>query len=177
MIVRDQDSSRIGGGTSEYLEQFADRIYNLVVQMFYVHYDERHSGEIRDGSNVESVDLASDDFVTKDGEKIKLRVSVKEGSMIPKDPLSQANQAIDLFGANAMDPITLYEKLDYPDPKKVAEKLYKYNAAPQLLFPEVAQEVQEAQLQQQMQASATQQAINEEGIIGEQAVAPPENNQ
>lgn len=38
-IVRQQDSDR-ASGISEYLEQFADAIYNHWVQLMYVYYEE-----------------------------------------------------------------------------------------------------------------------------------------
>ena len=37
------DTDRIGGGVSEYLEQFADDVYNWMVQLLYV-YDEKYAG-------------------------------------------------------------------------------------------------------------------------------------
>ncbi|MCK9379407.1 MAG: hypothetical protein M0P97_04675, partial [Candidatus Moranbacteria bacterium] len=116
MIVREQDSSRIGGGVSEYLEQFADQVFNWMVQMMYVHYDEKHIGSIiGKDSATEFVELINSELDRK------LMVSVKEGSMIPKDSLTKANQATDLSSAGLMDPITLYDKLDYPNPYETAE--------------------------------------------------------
>jgi len=43
IITKGQDSTRIGGGITEYLEQWYDGIYNYVVQMMYVYYDEAHT--------------------------------------------------------------------------------------------------------------------------------------
>ena len=37
--------------------------------------------------------------------------------MIPKDPLLRRNEAIDLWGMGAIDPLSLYIALDYPDNK------------------------------------------------------------
>jgi hypothetical protein len=158
MIVREQDSSRIGGGISEYLEQFADQVFNHMVQMFYVHYDEKHIGSIigKDGAS-EFVELINSDLDRK------LMVSVKEGSMIPKDALTKANQATDLSSAGLMDPITLYDKLDYPNPFETAERLFLYKNAPQLLFPDAAAKVKEAQAKQAIEQAATAQAIDGEG--------------
>jgi hypothetical protein len=154
MIVREQDSSRIGGGISEYLEQFADQTFNWMVQMFYVHYDEKHIGSIiGKDSATEFVELINSELDRK------LMVSVKEGSMIPKDSLTKANQATDLSTAGLMDPITLYDKLDYPNPYETAERLFMYKNAPQLLFPDAAKKVQDAQTQLEMEKAATAQSI------------------
>ena len=131
--IKGQDSDRIGGGISTYLEQFADYIMNYVVQMMYVYYDEEHTGELIGQSNaVEYVKLKSADFVEK------LSVSVKDGSMIPKDPVSQREEVVTLWEMGAVDPITFFEKLDFPDPKKSAEQLTAWKIDPLILFPELA---------------------------------------
>lgn len=165
MIVREQDSGRIGGGVSEYLEQFADQVFNWMVQMMYVHYDEKHVGSIiGKDSATEFVELINSELDRK------LMVSVKEGSMIPKDSLTKANQAIDLSSAQLMDPITLYDKLDYPNPYETAERLFMYKNAPQLLFPDAAKKVQEAQTAQAMETAATKQSIDEEALAQKQVI-------
>ena len=42
ILVNQQDSSRIGGGITEQIEQVADTIYNAVVQFMFVYYDDEH---------------------------------------------------------------------------------------------------------------------------------------
>lgn len=121
IIVRQQDQSRTGGGVTEYIEQFADRQYNLMVQMMYVYYDEPHiASVIGQGNAIETVELRNTDL------NRQLTISVKEGSMIPQDPLTKANQAIDLFSAGAISPQTLHERLDDPDPEKTVEQLIAF---------------------------------------------------
>ena len=136
MQIKGQDSDRIGGGISTYLEQFADFIMNYVVQMMYVYYDEEHTAELIGQSNaVEYVKLKSSDFVAK------LSVSVKDGSMIPKDPISQREEVVNLWDMGAIDPITFFEKLDFPDPKKSAEQLTAWKIDPLILFPELKEKL------------------------------------
>lgn len=133
ILVNQLDASRIGGGITEYIEQVADSIYNLWVQMMIVHYDEAHYVNIlgvQEGG--EDVALINSDFTHS------LNVTVKEGSLVPKDPLTQRNEAIDLWSANAIDPLNLYKKLDFPDP----------NAATQSLI--LWQMLQKGQIQPQM---------------------------
>lgn len=132
IIVAQKDQSRIGGGVGEYIEQMADRIFNLMVQMIYVYYDEEHLvATIGDQNSVEVVSLTKGDM------NIDLVVSVKAGSMIPKDPLTVANQAIDLFAAGAIDPVELHKRLDSPNPVKAAEDAIKFQLNPQsVLSPE-----------------------------------------
>lgn len=136
MMIKGQDGDRIGGGISTYLEQFSDVVFNQVVQFMYVYYDQDHVATIigKDRS-AEYVTLKSADLVSK------LSVSVKDGSMIPKDPVSEREEAVNLWSAGALDPISLFEKLDFPDPKQAAEQLYMWKADPSLLFPDVAQQI------------------------------------
>ncbi len=105
------DTDRIGGGLSEVLEQSADSVYNWFVQLLYV-YDERYRAN----------------------EKPKIRVSVKEGSLLPKDSMTIANQAIELAGAGKMSLIDLYKNLDYPNPEEIAANVWLEANAPEVLF-------------------------------------------
>lgn len=105
------DTDRIGGGFSEYLEQMADSVYNWFVQLLYV-YDERYTGT----------------------EKPKVRVSVKEGSLLPKDSTTLANQATELAGAGKMALLDLYKTLDYPNPEEVAANVWLEANAPEILY-------------------------------------------
>lgn len=120
ILTSQLDSTRIGGGVTEYLEQIADTIYNAWVQMMFVHFTEPHfiiaAGQT-DGT--ELVQIVNTDLILLKS----LDITVKEGSLIPKDPLTQRNEAIDLWSANAIDPITFYKRLDYSDPINAAQQL------------------------------------------------------
>ena len=119
------DTDRIGGGFSEYLEQMADSIYNWFAQLLYV-YDERYANT----------------------EKPKVRISVKEGSLLPKDSMTLANQAIELAGQNRMSIIDLYKALDYPNPEEMAANVWLEANAPEILFtndPRIQQVIQAKQ--------------------------------
>ena len=118
IIVKGQDVDRIGGGVVEYIEQFYDQQYNWMIQMMYVHYDEEHYATvIGDEGGTEMVKISKENIDRQ------VTVSVKEGSLIPKDSLTQRNEAIDLFNAGALDPVTLYKRLEFPNPQESAEKL------------------------------------------------------
>lgn len=130
IMVREQDSSRIGGGISVYIEQLADDIFNWLVQMIYVYFDEADVAMLLgDEKAIRFMALKA-----VYGQK-RLRVSIKEGSLIPKDSLTQRNEAIELFTAGALDPIELFKKLDYPDPEESARKLVKWKQ--NMLFPDL----------------------------------------
>lgn len=129
--IEGMDTDRIGGGVSEYLEQFADDIYNWMVQLLYV-YD--------------------DDFVATP-DKPEIIVSVKEGSLLPKDSTTIANQAIELAGAGKMAIVDLYKRLDYPNPEELAANVWLEVNAPEVIYgqdPRVAQVIQARQQAQQM---------------------------
>lgn len=120
ILINQLDSSRIGGAITEQIEQLADSIYNLVTQFMFVYYDEEHS--ITTAGSIEGTEMI----------KIKntlfplvksLNITVKEGSLVPKDPLTQRNEAVDLWTANAIDPLSLYKKLDWPDPTQATQQL------------------------------------------------------
>lgn len=112
IINKDLDTSRIGGGLSEFLEQLADGMYNWIVQLLYV-YDDKYA--------VMQV-------------KPKVNISVKEGSLLPKDSTTVANQSMELAGAGKMSLIDLYKNLDYPNPEELAANVWLEANAPEILF-------------------------------------------
>lgn len=126
LITTSLDTDRIGGGISEYLEQMADKIYNWCIQLLYV-YD--------------------DVYAAKQG-KPRVDASVKEGSLLPKDSTTIANQAVDLSTAGKMSTIDLYKRLDYPNPEEMAANVWLEANAPEILFandPRVQQAIQARQ--------------------------------
>ncbi len=51
--------------------------------------------------------------------------------MKPKDEITRQNLAMDLWEAKALDPISLYTELDFPDPMESAKKLVMWMTNPQ----------------------------------------------
>jgi hypothetical protein len=134
ILTQAADSDRIGGGFTEYLEQVADQIFNQFVQFMYVYYDEPKMGSCIGKERArEYFTLSASDLG-----QVDLNVSVREGSLIPKDALTRRNEAVDLWSAQALDPITLYEALDFPNPRETARMLFLWQQNPSLLFPELA---------------------------------------
>jgi len=107
----------------------------------------------------------------------KVAVSVKEGSLIPKDEMAEANMSLELAGMNRIDDITLLDKLDFPDPKATAERNYMQLNAPQLLFPKAGRAALDANEAIKMEQAATDMTVNEEAQMGQQAIAPPEKEE
>ena len=141
MISSNLDTDRIGGGVSEYLEQFADEAYNWFTQLLYV-YDDKYA-EIPN--------------------KPDIGISVKEGSLLPKDSMVIANQAIDLASAGKMSTLDLYKKLDYPNPEELAANIWLETNAPEILYggdQRIAQVIQQRQEAEQPEEKQPSQSIS-----------------
>lgn len=144
ILNQSHDSSRIGGGIGDALEQVADNTFNWLLQLYYVFYDETHYASIMGQSHaVEYSKL----LMTE--EQRRFVVSVSPNSMQPKDEITEMNQAVDLANKGWLDPINLFKKLNYPDPMETAKMvtLFKINppAYMQQFFPESNPQTQNPQ--------------------------------
>lgn len=143
ILSRGLDTDRIGGGVSEYLEQLADDVYNWMAQLLYV-YDPAYQ------------------FVAG---KVppKVLISVKEGSLLPKDSTTIANQAIELATAGKMSTLDLYKRLEYPNAEEIAANAWLETNAPEVLYskdPRVAQVMQARQQAAQAEPKEPSMSIN-----------------
>ena len=134
---QNKDSSRIGGGIGESLEQLADNVFNWWLQMMYVFYDEPHYAAIvGQGSAVQYTKIINSDL------NRQFVVSVSPNSMAPKDEISERNEAVSLWSAKAIDPINLAKKLNMPDAMEYAKAVVLWSTNPQqylaTYFPESA---------------------------------------
>lgn len=164
LIIKGQDSDRIGGGISTYLEQFSDTVFNWFVQLMYVYYDVPHVATVMGKERAqEYITLSSQDFGSK------LLVGVKEGSMIPHDPVNKRNEAIELWAAQGIDPITFFDRLEFPNPRESAKQLFLWKADPIALFPDLqAQQQQQMMAQQQEQEQVMAQQQEQQNQQGQQ---------
>ena len=142
ILSRTLDTDRIGGGISEYLEQMADGAYNWFVQLLYV-YD----------TGFQFVQGATPPKIT---------ISIKEGSLLPKDTLTLANQALELASINKISTIDLYKRLEFPNPEEMAANLWLETNAPHILFRDNPL-IQQAFADQAAQAQAQAQTDIEKG--------------
>ncbi len=146
------DSSRIGGGIGSALEQVADNIFNFQLQMYYKFYDEKHFAAIMGSDRaVDYVELMMSNL------NRQFVVSVAPNSMAPRDEISEQNMALDLYKSQALDPITLFQKLNYPDPVATAKKMSLWVSNPQQYIQTYFSE----------QTSASQGAPNPPGEAGQ----------
>ena len=137
ILNQSHDSTRIGGGIGDALEQVADNIFNWWLQLYFVFYDEAHYGAVMGGGKaVDYVRVINTDLIRN------FVVSVSPNSMQPKDEITEQNLAIDLANKGWLDPINLFKKLNYPDPMETAKMVTIYKANPeqymQMFFPEAA---------------------------------------
>ena len=119
ILVKGTDSDR-AALIVDHIEQFYDYIFNWFVQLMMVYYDTPREVSRSQGADT----IVSSDFIWP------LIVSVKEGSLIPKDRLTQRNEAIDLWSAQAIDPLTLFERLEFPDPMEATKRLIAWKTNP-----------------------------------------------
>ena len=135
ILNQSHDSSRIGGGVGDSLEQVADNIFNWWAQLYYVFYDEPHYGAILgSGRAVEYV------MLVRSRMNRNFVISVAPGSMKPKDEVTKMNLAVERWNNKSIDPITFMKEMNSPDPMEDAKKLALWNTNPvlymQVYFPE-----------------------------------------
>jgi len=119
ILVKGVDTDR-AALVVDHVEQFVDYIFNWMVQLMYVYYDQPRNVSRKEGS----AQISKEEFI------VPLVVSVKSGSMIPKDRLTLRNEAMDLWSASALDPLTLFERLEDPNPQQSAQRLILWMANP-----------------------------------------------
>lgn len=173
IINQSNDTSRIGGGIGDRIEQVADSVFNWMVQLYYVFYDEQHFAAIMGNAKaVEHITLSNQDL------NRQLVVSVSPDSLKPKDEVTQINLAQALFDKGAIGPKTLLKMLDFPDPDEAAADGVLYKIDPMaymtLNFPEFAMQLQQAQQQNMMMNAQTQvsMGMNPDGSMPEQTTEP-----
>lgn len=116
-ILRGQaDQSRVGGLISESIERFVATLYIWQVQMMKVYYTDQRKLIFEGSLGSEEVDVSN--LLIKG----KASITVKEGSMIPRNPLEERNQAVELFQMGVMSPISLYKKLGQANANEMAKE-------------------------------------------------------
>ena len=117
MISRQQDFSRIDLLT-RVLNRGIAKLANGLVQLMKMYYTETQTVKIlgEEGA-IEFVKLNSDDI------EQYIEIIVKSGETLPMDKVSLRTEAVQLWQLGALDPVTLFERLDFPNPAKASERL------------------------------------------------------
>lgn len=125
LLLKTQDESRIGL-IADHIEQMVDTIFNWWVQLDYVYTNTPEAAAEAFGNKYAEewlTLLATPDLP-------KLLVSVKEGSLLPKDDTTKRNEAMDLWKMQAIDPISFYDRLGFPDPLETARQVFLWQTNP-----------------------------------------------
>lgn len=168
ILNQSHDTTRIGGGIGDAIEQVADNVFNWLTQLYYVFYDDRHFAAVMGNAKaVEHIIFSNNDL------NRQLIVSVSPDSLRPKDEVTEMNLAQALFDKGAIGPKTLLKMLSFPNPDEAAADGVLYRIDPMaymtLNFPEFAAQLQQAQQQQvqlQMMNQAQGAAMNAQAEAG-----------
>lgn len=168
-LEQGRDTSRIGGGIGDVVEQSVARnVFNWLVQLYMVFYDVPHFGAIMgSGKATEYVSLSAQSIDRQ------LIVGVSPNSMRPKDEISKQNMAQALFDKGAIGPKVLLETLDFPNSDEAAADGALWHVDPasyiKLNFPELSAQLEQMAMQQaQAQVQAQQQQMAQEGAVAGQ---------
>ncbi len=105
---------------SRNIEDALQELFGWVVQIRKLHMKEELS--------------VGDEYIDYSQVSDVLRVFVKSGSMLPVSKEQQRQQAIDLYGMSALDPLTLFERIGESDPEKTAKRLEAWLQTRQVLL-------------------------------------------
>lgn len=119
------------------VERVAAELYNWELQMIAVKYKKKHFARVIGEDNADKVYKALQEAVKK-----VVKISVKSGSTLPTDKISQRAEAIELVKANKISDIDFFERMDWPNPEEAAERLYLQNNAPEKLYPKLVEELE-----------------------------------
>lgn len=117
IISRQQDYTRVDMFT-RVLNRGIDRLANGLVQLMKMFYTETHVFKIlgEEGA-VEFVNFNRQDI------EDYIEIEVKSGSQLPMDEVSLRTEAVQLWQLGAIDPVTLFERLKFPNPELSARRL------------------------------------------------------
>jgi len=134
-ILREADFGRIDLLVRS-LEEVADELYKAWMHMMKVYFTQVHYARLIGKDGAQQVIEYSRDSIENG-----MEITVKEGSTLPVDKVSQRQEAIELMQMGSIDPITLYEKLEWPNPLESAKRLFLWKNDPISLFPDLKEQM------------------------------------
>jgi len=119
MLLKQSDYGRIDLLVREY-ERCVSELGNWLTQIIKI----KMPGEKIYRSYGES----GNEFVRISADKIEkgLKVIIKSGTTLPTDEVSKRQEALELWAMGALDPVTLFERLKFPNPQDAAQKLMAF---------------------------------------------------
>lgn len=136
IIAGDNDSSRTGGGVTEFLEIAAAGLFDDAFQFMYVFWDQPHWVSVIGPDNAETMMQFQASDIPPGA---KIVIAVQDGSMVPQDELSLYNEAMAEWEGGVSDPLSYFEKTKDPNPLDRATKLMMYRTNPQQYMVEYLQ--------------------------------------
>lgn len=116
MLLKQADIGRIDLQVREY-ERCVAELGNWFVQLMKLNYTTKKTFRSYGESGLNFVDF--EPYMAESG----IRIIIKAGTTLPTDEITKRNEAIQLWSLQAIDPITLYERLKFPNPEESAQKL------------------------------------------------------
>lgn len=131
-ILREGDVTRIDDFVKEALERAVNRMVNAATHMMKVNYTDVHY--IKDaGTDGEFVFLEMSRDRIEDGVVVKVKASTA-------DKRVRRAEAFEMAKARMIDPYTLYERTDQPNPKEMTKRLILFTANPMAYLQEIVGE-------------------------------------
>jgi hypothetical protein len=116
------------------------------LQLMKMFYTEKHyAKKFAQDDSVELVELMNDD-IEEGNEPL-----IKPASTMPVSKEGQKRQALEMFGAGALDPYTMYTKMDMGNPEELANRLVNWIQGG-IVDPQDPEEVQSDMMAQDMNA-------------------------
>ena len=155
IMSRQQDYTRVDLIT-RVLNRGVARLADGLVQLMRMYYDESKVIKIlgEDGA-VEFIKMSRDDI------EDHIEIEVRSGNALPLDKVALRTEAIQLWQLGALDPVTLFEVLEKPNPEKMANRLVAWKQGQ--LTMETQQQIQLAAVQSQLGAQAKAKEISAKG--------------
>jgi hypothetical protein len=119
ILLKQADISRIDLMVRE-IDRAVSEIGNWAAQFIRLLYLSQKTVKIYGENGVKFINFSRDNI--EDG----MEITVKAGSTLQVDEVSRRNEAVQLFQIGALDPITLYKRLKFPDPEEAAERLWQW---------------------------------------------------
>lgn len=132
LLLKQADLGRIDLLVREVERAVAD-LGNWFLQLMKLYYEKERTFKIYGEQGIKFVQF----FRGLIGEGIQ--VIVKSGSTLPTDDATRYNQAVQLYQLGALDPVSLYERLKWPNPEETFLRLQQWQAG------QLAQQIQAKQ--------------------------------
>jgi len=137
--------------TARAYEQFAEDIYNAVLQLmcvsskdeYIISTDKDEYGDtVMPGANtgLTTIDTNDNKIAKKDLYNFDVKIRVRKGTVLPKDPVTDRDAAFKLMQTGQLDPYTFAKMAGLDNPKQFAKRMFMWSD-PELkkdLFPDLA---------------------------------------